>query len=130
VRIINALGRAVAVMLALTGCGGFPDPAELPGSYRSTNAPATLELASDRWELTNGHLVKSGPYATSGNRIAFQITAVSLPAFVRYCRDRADVYGWRLEDGRLVLRAVGEVCDPVAQAVLVAGPWERREGEG
>lgn len=127
----GSVGRAVAVasVVALAGCAGFPDPAGLPGRYRSTNAPASLELGRERWTLTNGELVKSGLYDTSGNRIGFLLTEVNTPAFERYCRDRADTYEWRFVEGRLVLRPVGEVCDPVAQSVMTSGPWQP-EGAG
>ena len=126
----GAIGWVVraAALVVLAGCSGFPDPADLPGRYEGTNAPASLELGSDRWVLTSGALEKSGVYDTSGNRIAFLLTDVNAKAFDRYCRDRADVYEWRFEDAGMVLRSVGDVCDPVAPSVLAAGPWNR-EGE-
>lgn len=111
--------------LVLTSCVGLPDPAGLPGEYESTTAPATLSLREGEWRLDSGGFVKSGAYGISGDRLALLITDVSHPAFERYCRDLADVYEWRFEDGLLVLGAVGDTCDPVGQSVLTHGPWER-----
>jgi hypothetical protein len=119
---------ALGTALLAAGCIGFPDPAELPGRWGSTKAPAMLEFGGGRWRLANGGLVKQGVYDTSGNRVAFLIDHVNRVAYQRYCRDEVDVYEWRLEDGGLVLRSVGDVCDDVARAVLTAGPWVRREG--
>lgn len=116
---------ALATLLLLASCAKLPDPASLPGDYESTKAPATLALSGGAWSLDSGGFVKSGVYDISGDRMALLITEVSHPAFGRYCREEADVYEWSFEGDRLVLRAVGEICDPVGQSVLTAGPWER-----
>lgn len=116
---------ALAALLLLASCARLPDPATLPGTYESTSAPATLTLRGGAWSLDSGGFVKSGAYDISGDRVALLITEVSHPAFDRYCRDAADVYEWSFEEARLILRAVGETCDPVGQSVFTAGPWER-----
>jgi len=115
----------VIAALLLTSCARLPDPAALPGEYESASAPATLTLRDGAWSLDSGGFVKSGVYDVSGDRVALVITEVSHPAFDRYCREEADVYEWSFEKDRLVLRVVGETCDPVGQSVLTAGPWER-----
>ncbi|HEX6206882.1 MAG TPA: hypothetical protein VF058_00840 [Actinomycetota bacterium] len=116
---------AVATVLVLASCARLPDPSTLPGEYESTTAPATLTLKDGEWTLDNGGFVKSGAYGISGDRVAFLITETSHPAFDNYCREEADVYEWRFDDDLLVLRAVGDTCDPVGQSVLTHGPWER-----
>lgn len=116
---------AIASLLLLAACARLPDPAALPGDYDSTKAPASLALHGGEWSLDNGGFVKSGVYEISGDRVALLITEISHPAFDRYCREEVDVYEWRIEEDRLILRAVGETCDPVAQSVFTAGPWER-----
>lgn len=115
----------VPIVLLLVGCAAFPDPSLLPGSYESTNAPATLELRAGRWELDSGGFVKEGVYEISGDRVALLITDVNHEAFSTYCREETDVYEWSPEDGSLTFRQVGETCDPVAASVLTAGPWRR-----
>ena len=119
--------RPLAIALLLAACVRFPDPADLPGTYESAGAPAALELAAGTWTLTSGAIVKSGVYQVSGDHIGWLLTDVNHVAFERYCRDEADTYRFWFQDGDLLLRGVGEVCDLVAESVLTAGPW-RREG--
>jgi len=115
----------VLAALLLLSCARLPDPGSLRGDYESATAPATFTLSDGAWSLDSGGFVKSGAYDISGDRVALLITEISHPAFDRYCREEADVYEWSFEEERLVLRAVGETCDPVGQSVLTAGPWER-----
>lgn len=115
----------LTLLLVLASCARLPDPVALPGDYESTKAPATFALHDGEWSLDNGGFVKSGIYDISGDRLALLITDVSHPAFDRYCRQEADVYEWRFEGELLVLRVIGDTCDPVGQAVLTHGPWAR-----
>ena len=116
---------APALALVLAACARFPDPAALPGTYRSARAPATLELRDGTWRLESGSLIKEGVYQISGDRVAFVITDVNHAAYSTYCRDEADVYRWAPRDETVTFRQVGETCDPVGASVLIAGPWER-----
>lgn len=111
--------------LLASACISTQDPGTLVGTWTSTNAPARLELRGSSWMLESGSLVKWGVYEVSEDRIALLITDVNHAAFREYCRDVADVYAWRVEGGLLRLEVVGEYCDPVAESVLIAGPWER-----
>ena len=95
------------------------------GTWRSDVPPSTLEIADHSFRLESGTLTKWGTVERTPFRLAFVLEETSSPAFDLYCRDRADVYDWRIEDDRLVLRAVGRPCDRGARAVLVAGAWRR-----
>lgn len=115
--------RWLPAALLLAGCVRFPDPALLPGAYESTNAPARLTFEERGWTLESGQIVKSGVYQISGDRVAFLLTEVNHAAFERYCREEVDVYEWDVEEGMLRFLPVKDECDPIAQAVLTAGPW-------
>ena len=125
---MNGLRRSLAVAAVLVACStGGDDPARLVGVWRSDTPPATLELVGRSFRLESGTLTKRGTVERTPFRLAFVLEETSSPAFNLYCRERADVYDWRIEDERLVLRAVGRPCDRAARAVLVAGTWRRLE---
>lgn len=119
----------VAALALMTGCGtSAEDPAELVGTWRSDQPPATLEIGARSFHFRSGELTKRGTAQRTPFRVAFVLTRTSSPAFRLYCRDTVDVYDWSIEDGLLQFAAVGRSCDRAARAVLVAADWERGAG--
>lgn len=123
------VARALVLAVSLLACSPTAEePMDLLDTWRSDTPPVTLELGQHTFRLQSGHLTKWGTAERTPFRVAFVLEGTSSPAFDLYCRDRADVYDWRLEDGALTFRAVGRPCDRAARTVLVAGRWRRADG--
>lgn len=120
---------SVAVAFTLLACSPQAgDSGALIGTWKSDTPPVTLAFGEHSFRLESGTLTKWGTAERTPFRIAFVLERTSSPAFDLYCRGRVDVYGWHIEDGALVFRAVGRPCDRAARTVLVAGRWRRVDG--
>lgn len=121
-----ALGLFVVVLVVLVACSGpGGNPADLDGTWRDSDSEATLRFARHSWELASGKLVKSGAVEVTPRRVAFVLEHTNTVAFELYCRERADVYDWSLQEEKLIFRTVGRPCDRAARAVLTSGHWTR-----
>ncbi len=122
-------GTVLSLLVAVLGVGCGPsagEPADLVGTWRSEQPPATLHIGPRSFRLESGTLTKWGTAHRTPFRVAFVLTRTSSPAFRLYCRNTVDVYDWRIEEGVLRFHALGRSCDRAARAVLVAAGWERR----
>jgi hypothetical protein len=116
---------AVALALLVACSGPGQDPSDLDGTWRSGASGATLRVKAHEWNLSSGELEKWGAVEVTPRRVAFVLERTNSPAFDLYCRERADVYDWSLDEHGLVFRTVGRPCDRAARAVLTAEPWRR-----
>lgn len=125
----RAMAGTVVLAVSLLACTPRAgDPGALIGTWRSDGPPVMLELGEHSFRLQSGHLTKWGTAERTAFRVAFVLERTNSPAFNLYCRDRVDVYDWRLDDGALTFRAVERPCDRAARTVLVAGRWRRANG--
>jgi hypothetical protein len=126
---MRVIPGAVVLAVSLMACSPqAEDPLKLMGTWRSDTPPVMLELGEHSFRLQSGHLTKWGTAERTPFRVAFLLEGTSSPAFDLYCRNRVDVYDWRLDDEALTFRAVGRPCDRAARTVLVAGQWRRANG--